>query len=81
MQNIELFNFPRSGLTDTDLRTVVLEDRKELITLPTGQFFGILEDLIDAILGQNDASRHHRTGKRSPASLINTGDKTQSLTV
>ena len=75
MENIESFNFPRAGLADTNQCTVVLEDLKELITLPTGQFFGILKDLIDAILGQNDAGSHHRTGKRSPAGLINTGDK------
>ena len=36
LENIEFFNFPRSGLADTDQCTVVLEDRKELITLPTG---------------------------------------------
>ncbi len=81
LKNIEFFNFPRSGLADADLCTIVLEDLKELITLPASQFFGIPKDLIGAILGQNDASSHHRTGKRPPASLINTGDESQSLTV
>lgn len=73
VEDVDFINLLRSDDTDGPGQSLAFNDLAQGITLAFGQLFGVVEQVVTEILGQNDGSGIYGSGQATAACFVASG--------
>lgn len=73
VEDVDFINLLRGNDTDSPGQSLAFDDLAQGITLAFGQLFGIVEQVVTEILGQNDGSGIYGSGQATAACFVASG--------
>lgn len=73
VEDVDFINLLRSDDTDGPGQSLAFDDLAQGITLAFGQLFGVVEQVVTEILGQNDGSGIYGSGQATAACFVASG--------